>query len=113
MFESMPDLHELQGHARIDARSLALHRAVAEKLRANPGLLDIARDNLKRWMAQGGPTLPYWQRWLEILDWPLEELTAKILEESEDMTAMRQSAPFAGVLLPRERWAIYEEFNRK
>ena len=40
-----------QGHARIDARSLAMHRAIATKLIADPALLNIARDNLKRWAA--------------------------------------------------------------
>jgi hypothetical protein len=109
----MPQLLELTGHARIDARSLALHRAVAAKLRANPALLDIARDNLARWMANGGPTLPYSQRWSELLDLPLEDLLAKTLEESEEMIAMRQCAPFAGILLPRESWAIYEDHAQK
>jgi len=32
-------------------------------------------------------------------------------EESERMTALRQATPFAGVLEPAERWAIYEKFN--
>jgi hypothetical protein len=36
-----------------------------------------------------------------------------MLEETEHMTAMRQATPFAGVLTPKERWAIYEEFGRK
>jgi hypothetical protein len=27
------------------------------------------------------------------------------------MTALRQATPFAGVLEPAERWAIYEKFN--
>jgi hypothetical protein len=35
---------------------------------------------------------------------------AAIVEESEWMTAMRQCSPFAGVLDPRQRWAIYDEF---
>lgn len=26
------------------------------------------------------------------------------------MPAMRQNSPFAGVLTPKERWAIYDEF---
>lgn len=106
----MPQLHELTGHARIDARSLALHQAVAAKLRANPALLDIARDNLSRWMAKGGPSLPYSQRWVQLLDLPLDDLLARIVEESEDMNAMRQCGPFAGILSPPERWAIYEDF---
>jgi hypothetical protein len=38
----------LQGHQRLDRRSLALHRAIAEKLRTNPALIAIARDNIER-----------------------------------------------------------------
>ena len=34
-----------------------------------------------------------------------------MVEESERMTAMRQTSPFAGLLTPRERWAIYREFE--
>ena len=98
------------GHERIDRRSLAMHRAIAEKLRADPSLLAIARDNLDRWSQQGGPSQPYRDRWREILRRPLEEVLALMVEESERMTAMRQANPFAGILTPRERWAIYDEF---
>jgi hypothetical protein len=28
------------------------------------------------------------------------------------MTAMRQATPFAGILEPAERWAIFEEFRQ-
>ena len=101
----------VQGHRRIDLRSIALHRAVAEKLRANPALLDIAHDNLDRWSRTGGHSQPYWDEWRRILGLPLEELLALLVEDSERMAALRQTAPFAGVLDPRERWAIYESFE--
>ena len=29
------------------------------------------------------------------------------------MTALRQANPFAGILTPRERWAIYAQFDRE
>src|SRR5580693_856581 len=35
----------LRGRQRIDRRSLALHRATAEKLREDPALIAIALDN--------------------------------------------------------------------
>jgi hypothetical protein len=44
----------LAGRQRIDRRSLALHRAMAAKLRARPELMEIARDNLNRWTQRGG-----------------------------------------------------------
>ncbi len=100
----------LGGHQRIDQRSLALHRAIAEKLRADPSLLAVAHDNLDRWSKEKGRSQPYWDAWREILRRPLEEVLTLMVEESERMTAMRQANPFAGILTPRERWAIYDQF---
>ena len=101
----------LAGHQRIDQRSLAMHRAIAGKLRQDPALLEIARENLDRWSLQNGRSQPYWDAWRELLGRPLEDLLVLIVEESERMTAMRQASPFAGVLTPSERWAIYERFE--
>ena len=101
----------LHGHQRIDRRSLALHRAIAEKLRDNPALLAIALDNIERWSRAGGHSQPYWDAWREILSRPLPEILDSLVDESERMTALRQATPFAGVLEPAERWAIYQRFN--
>ncbi len=75
-----------------------------------PALLDIARENLDRWSLAGGRSQPYWDAWREILDLPLSEIVKLLGQEDERMDALRQATPFAGVLEPRERWAIYEEF---
>jgi hypothetical protein len=88
-----------------------MHRAIAEKLRANPALIEIARDNLDRWSLTQGRSQSYWDAWREILNRPLPEILDLVVEESERMTAMRQATPFAGVLEPAERWAIYERFE--
>jgi hypothetical protein len=100
----------LTGHARIDARSIAMHRAVAAKLRERPEMIAVARENLTRWMSEPGRSQPYFEEWLRILARPLEEVLGLIVEDSERMTALRQCTPFAGVLLPRERWDIYDSF---
>jgi hypothetical protein len=101
---------QLRGHARIDARSLAMHRAIAEKLRATPELLEIAHDNIRRWSATAGRSQPYLAAWEQLLGKPLEELLELLVQDTEPMRAMRQAAPFAGVLTPKERWAIYDAF---
>src|SRR5262249_35993115 len=101
----------LRGHQRIDQRSLALHRAIAEKLRAHPAMLEIARDNLDRWTLMRSRSQPYWDAWREILSRPLPEILDLLGEETERMTALRQATPFAGVLEPAERWAIYARFE--
>lgn len=98
-------------HQRIDRRSLALHRAIAEKLRERPALIEIARENLERWSLTGGRSQPYWDAWRELLGRPLPEILSLLVEPGERMTAMRQATPFAGVLEPAERWAIYERFE--
>ena len=100
----------LTGHRRIDQRSLAMHRAIADKLRADPSLLAIAWENLDRWSKNAGRSQPYLDAWRAILQRPLAETLALMVEESETMTAMRQANPFAGILTPRERWAIYDRF---
>ena len=100
------------GHERIDQRSLALHHAVAEKLRAQPSLICIARENLERWAATAGRSTPYLDEWTRILDHPLDDVLRLIEQEGEWMTALRQCSPFAGVLEPKERWAVYARFER-
>lgn len=98
-------------HERLERRSLALHRAIAVKLRREPELLAIARDNLDGWTAKGGRSQAYWDIWRGILSRPFDELLAAIEEDSPQMTELRQSSPFAGVLDPRERWHIYDAFE--
>lgn len=98
------------GHQRIDARSLAMHRAIAEKLRRQPELLVIASENMERWRPTAGRSTPYLDAWEAILRRPFEEVLRVIQEDSEQMRAMRQSSPFAGVLSPKERWEIYDAF---
>jgi hypothetical protein len=105
-------LHASQGHERTDQRSPALHRAVAEKLRRQPSLVSIARENLKRWAATAGRSAPYLDEWTRILDLPLEDILRLIEEQGERMTALRQCSPFAGVFEPEQRWAIYARFER-
>ncbi len=100
----------LRGHQRIDRRSLELHRAIAAKLREHPERIEIALGNLARWSAMAGHSQPYFNAWREILDRPLDEVLELMVEDSEKMTAMRQATPFAGVLDPAERWAIYARF---
>jgi hypothetical protein len=99
------------GHLRIDRRSLALHQAVAKKLRAHPELIGIARENLNRWYEGAGRSRPYIDEWRRILELPLEEVLSLMEQDGERMTALRQSSPFAGILEPAERWAVYARFE--
>jgi hypothetical protein len=97
-------------HARLDERSLALHRRVAKKILADPALLGKARANVRRWQAAGATPSPALSEWESILDEPVEEVVALLTERSERAARLRQSNPFAGILTEAERRAIYESY---
>ena len=98
-------------HMRLDARSLALHAAVARKLLANPSLIDQARSTLDRWKGLHGPNLPsYFDEWERVLQRRPEEVAGMIVSMTEDATRLRQSSPFVNVLTPSERSKIFEAF---
>ncbi len=98
-------------HLRLDARSIALHRAIAERLKADPALIDIARQNIRRWRLTADA--PYLDEWESILERTPAEVIDFICSESGRATRLRQSTPFAGILPNRERWAIYEAFSAR
>lgn len=52
----------------LDARTLDLHRRVAEKVRADPRLFDQAAATLKRWREMYSPhSLPYLAEWERLI----------------------------------------------
>ncbi len=99
-------------HRILDARSLAMHCRIAQKITRNPSLLNKAKANLERWSAKYEEPLPqYLREWQEILDRPWPEIAEIITSMSEDATRLRSSSPFAGVLTAGERDQIYEAFR--
>lgn len=100
-------------HSRLEERSLAMHRLIAEKVQADPALLNKARDNLRRWQeSEGSPRLAL-AEWEQLLDGPLGQVMQFITERSEHARRLRQSSPFAGILTPTERRAIYESYSTR
>ena len=100
-------------HRRIDERSLAMHRLIAEKVRANPALLDEARANLRRAQEkEGSPSLAL-AEWENILSGDAAQVAEFLENRSERATRLRQSSPFAGILTEAERNAIYESYSTR
>ena len=97
-------------HQQIEERSIFLHRAVAQRIREDPAVLEVARHNLRRWIGQQGEQL-YWTEWEKILEDPMEEILAFMVSPTEKARRLRQSSPFCGILTPQERWKIYESFT--
>jgi len=99
-------------HRILDARSLAMHCKIAQKITRDPELLNKAKANLERWSAKSkGPQPQYLCEWQQILERPWPEIAELITSMSEDATRLRSSSPFAGVLTAIERDQIYEAFR--
>ena len=92
-------------HAQIEERGIVLHRVIAQRIRENPAQQDVARQNLRRWINEGGER-SYWIEWEKMLEGPLEERLAFMVSPTEKARWLRQSSPFAGILTPQERWKI-------
>jgi len=103
----------MRSHEWIDQRSLALDRLIAEKLAAQPELLDRAVQTLERWIAQRQPQPPTvlleWQR--VIRERSLAETLALLRSDSDEARRLRQSSPFCGILSLEERSAIFREYE--
>lgn len=99
-------------HRVLDARSLALHCLIAQKIMADPSLISIARRNLTAWRRKSAGARPrYLDEWQQILARPWPQVAGLITEQSENATRLRQSSPFAGVLSTAERRRIYDAFR--
>ena len=101
-------------HSETDQVSLELARRVAERLRRQPGVMDIARANLVRWSRQNSSVpslLRCYAEWQEILSRPLDEICNLLCAESDNAQRLRQNSPFAGVLPPAEVWEVKARFH--
>jgi hypothetical protein len=97
-------------HQCREQQSLEMHRRIAARLERDPdAVLAKALANLGRWHERhrGSALEPVFQEWRELLgSMSPAALAGFIAAEDERATRMRQSSPFAGVLSPREVWAI-------
>jgi hypothetical protein len=99
-------------HRILDARSLAMHCKIAQKISLDSKLLEIAKRNLARWTKKSTGQKPaYLQEWRDILDRPWLEIAEIITSMNEESTRLRSSSPFAGVLDDQERQRIYAAFR--
>jgi hypothetical protein len=98
-------------HRLAEARSIAYHGVIGQRLVADPGVVQAARDRIAAWRDQTAVAEPYlaaWESWLSLAP---ESLAAKLVETGEHANALRQVSPFAGVLSARERWRLHREIR--
>ena len=99
-------------HQRIDERSLAFGRLIADRVRADPDRwIGHARNNVSRWLGSCSPrsrgTLLEWDAALQ--SGPAAIL-AMLTDTDERAVRLRQSNPFAGILTNAERNAVLLAF---
>jgi hypothetical protein len=100
-------------HARLEERSLALHREIARRVRQNPELLTGVRERLGNDIKSGRFSVSVtdaMREWLDLLNASSLEQTLELLvDPGENARRLRQSTPFAGILTKEERRRILEE----
>lgn len=99
-------------HSVAEDASLALHGAVAERIRADPSLVGRARRRVEDWLRDGTVASLYAEAWREILARPADEVARFLEDPGERARQLRQTSPFAGVLDPRTRWAVWRRARR-
>lgn len=91
-----------------DLVSLLLHHLVAVRLRSNPGLIETAKSNLRKWLRKT-PNVRAWLEWDEILEKKsLNDVLAILVSESDEGQRLRSSSPFAGIITAQERKTVIE-----
>ena len=95
-----------RGHRSAEVRSLAYHRAVAQRLERV--VVDDARHRLRRWRHEERIDPRYAERWERLLDSPLATIRRVIAQDSEYSRDLRQNSPFAGTLTAQERRRVLD-----
>lgn len=92
----------------IERRIFWMHRMIADRLKADPGLLQVAQRNIARWRSQSGDK-PWMREWERIIARGVGNVIAVLTEESENARRLRSSSPFAGILNETERQAFHTD----
>lgn len=96
-------------HVLAEERSLALHRAIVDRIREDPSVVERARRRVQQWLDTGAVARYWAEEWEALLRRPVRDIFALLVDESEHARAMRQVTPFAGAIDPRTRWRIWRE----
>jgi hypothetical protein len=97
----------VDAHRTAERRSLAYHREIAERVLRDQRIIDSARRRVQDWALTASVHARYVVVWRDLLALPVELLARRLVEDSDDMRALRQVSPFSGVLEPRVRWRIW------
>jgi hypothetical protein len=82
---------------------------VAQKLKKNPELLDIACKNLIKIRDELSSESISVMEWGIVLKFNIEKICEFITQNNEHLNELRQSSPFSGILTEEERRCIREK----
>ena len=100
-------------HRLAEERSIAYHALVAELLRVDDAVVRKARARVEQW-ANDGSMHPRWiDGWRRLLSLSPAELAQALVSRSEELVALRQVTPFAGVVDARRRWQLWREVRER
>ena len=100
-------------HDLAEARSLEIHRLVAERVREDPRLVGAALRRVEAWRADGKMSTPYADSWKELLGGPLERLIEVLRDPGEKAKELRQCTPFVGVIDQQTRLRIWRDVRER
>lgn len=100
-------------HADLDARALAIARAVAARLGRDPSLIEDALRHIARRLPAAAPSerqaLEEWRELLSSLS--VARLRRFLVQDDARARRLRQSLPFVSALTDQERRAVFEEIQ--
>ncbi|MBM4184313.1 MAG: helix-turn-helix transcriptional regulator [Gemmatimonadetes bacterium] len=98
---------------REERRSLALHQAIADRLRCDPeGVVAKAKRTLDLMLAGSAGSSPFLREWKVLLERPPDALVSFLTDRDPWARELRHVTPFAGILTAVERARVYREFSR-
>ena len=114
MRRTKPAIPPVCSHQWIDLVELAMHRAIARKIRREPKLYNRARRTLARWEKAKRACPPPLREWKAILRNSDMETVLRMLTRTDDEgQRLRSTAPFCGILTEREVKAVWARYDEK
>lgn len=99
---------------RDQEQSIVLHAAVARKLRTRGAeVVEVARRNISRMRSMNPHASALLDEWERILQGTIDQIVCRVLDPSEHGRDLRRVTPFAGVLTPAQRAAVYRSFRNQ
>lgn len=99
-------------HQWIDLIDLAMHRAIARKIRREPKLFKRAGRTLARWEKAKRACPPPLREWKEILrNNDMNAVLRLITRPDEEGNRLRSTAPFCDILSQKEVQTIWARYD--